>query len=504
MTSATRGCLVILFIISLALLSTVQGQVCTQRDEQALLAFQAQLRCNIVNDPTNNACPFDSWVAGTDCCQWDGVNCDSSSQRRVIGLQLNGSISLGNPTSFQITRVPSSRPFGTPLVQLTRLLNLELTFVDVNAKMPEARGSISTLKTLVIRGGRIYGDLPTAYGGLVNLESFVIENAAFGVPVPARGASGRAGIPRELCKLRKLVTFHLELLNLGGTIPDCIGRWSSLREFVVRNGGGNGDFSGRDPTYSIPNAAGLTGGLPAGLFGLTSLTSIDLNTNRLTGSLSTSIGRLINLESLNLGNNRLSGQLPREVGNLMKLQFLYLNGNHFSQQLSSSLGKRLKALVELDLGSNKFSGPIPEAVLNILTLEVLRLDDNGFTGKLPKGNLPGSRSVSNLRLNVSLNYISGPLDPRLLPPNTQDLYVCCQHRKLARTGIPSSISVLKSLAILDLHDNQLGGTIPTSFDQLPDLDRVDLSYNNLRGEVPPAIEELRERANLKGNPLLSR
>ncbi|KAL2609180.1 hypothetical protein R1flu_027756 [Riccia fluitans] len=503
MASATRGCLVILFIISLALLSPAQGQVCTQEDEQALLDFKAQLRCNKINDPTNNACPFDSWVEGTDCCQWNGVNCDSSSQQGVIGIQLNGSISLGKRTSFQITRVPNSGNFGASLVQLP-LLNLELTFVDVNANLPREWGSISTLKTLVIRGGRIFGDIPTAYGGLVNLESFVIENAAFGVPVPARSPSGTAGIPKELCKLTELVTFHLELLNLGGTIPDCIGRWSSLQEFVVRNGGGDRDFSGRDPSSSIPNAAGLTGGLPAGLFRLTSLTSIDLNTNRLTGSLPSSIGRLINLESLNLGNNRFFGQLPGDVGDLMNLQFLYLNGNHFSQQLSSSLGKKLKALVELDLGSNNFSGPIPEAVLNILTLEVLRLDDNGFTGKLPKGNLPGSRSVSNLRLNVSLNYISGPLDPRLLPPNTQDLYVCCQHSKLARTGIPSSISVLTSLVTLDLHDNQLGGTIPTSFGQLPDLDRVDLSYNNLMGQIPPAIRALGDRANLKGNPLLRR
>ena len=72
---------------------------------------------------------------------------------------------------------------------------------------------------------------------------------------------------------------------------------------------------------------GLTGEIPAGLGGLSSLVELDLWFNQLSGTIPSEIGDLANLELLNLSRNRLNGSIPAWLPNLSNLVELKLGGN---------------------------------------------------------------------------------------------------------------------------------------------------------------------------------
>ena len=75
---------------------------------------------------------------------------------------------------------------------------------------------------------------------------------------------------------------------------------------------------------------GLTGEIPAGLGGLSSLVELDLWFNQLSGTIPSEIGDLANLELLYLSRNRLNGSIPAWLPNLSNLVELKLGGNQFT------------------------------------------------------------------------------------------------------------------------------------------------------------------------------
>jgi Leucine-rich repeat (LRR) protein len=62
--------------------------------------------------------------------------------------------------------------------------------------------------------------------------------------------------------------------------------------------------------------------------------------------------------------------------------------------------------------------------------------------------------------------------------------------------IPSSIGDLTNLTYLDLENNQLSGSIPSSIGNLPNLLTLDFNENNLTGSIPSSIGDLSELRNL--------
>ncbi|KAL3940551.1 MAG: hypothetical protein SGBAC_004930 [Bacillariaceae sp.] len=77
---------------------------------------------------------------------------------------------------------------------------------------------------------------------------------------------------------------------------------------------------------------GLQGSIPAVLFGLTSLTLLDLSNNQLTGRIPESIGNLGTgaLKELRLQSNQLSGSIPASISSLRSLEWLYLQDNRLA------------------------------------------------------------------------------------------------------------------------------------------------------------------------------
>lgn len=92
--------------------------------------------------------------------------------------------------------------------------------------------------------------------------------------------------------------------------------------------------------------------LPAYVFGLADLETLDASNNRLTGAIQAEIRQLKNLKSLDLSHNRLTG-VPAEIGQLPLLESLDLSYNRLTG-LPYELGN-LKSLKRLDLTGNDVS-----------------------------------------------------------------------------------------------------------------------------------------------------
>ena len=206
------------------------------------------------------------------------------------------------------------------------------------------------------------------------------------------------------------------------------------------------------------------------------------------------IGQARSLTSLLVANNNIPGPLPDELFNLTSLKYLFLNYNKFTGTLSSSLD-RLSALEELYLFSNELQGTLPDAIVRLMWIRILSLGYNKFTGTVPEeiSYLPYLESLSLQAMASSTNDIFGfksgfvgNLPPFHMNPLLRELY-------LGSNGFGSTIPLNflagvqdKTATVrVDLHDNNLVGSIPTTLTAFSDL-RLDLSDNTITS-IPPEI-----------------
>nr|CAB3489252.1 unnamed protein product [Digitaria exilis] len=154
----------------------------------------------------------------------------------------------------------------------------------------------------------------------------------------------------------------------------------------------------------------------------------------LQGELSPGIGNLSFLRLLDLTKTDLPGTIPADLGRLHRLRTLSLPGNGFSGAIPSTIAN-LSQLNLLDLGQNTLSDQIlPELLQDMHNLQTLALNDNELSGQIPPYLFNNTPSLRNIYLGN--NRLSGP--------------------------IPQSVDSLPLLEYLDLHLNQLSGTVPAS------------------------------------------
>lgn len=282
----------------------------------------------------------------------------------------------------------------------------------------------------------------------------------------------------------------------------------------------------------------LTGNLPASLFDLTNLEVLRLLDNELTGTLPSAVGRLTSLKELDLKGNMFSGTLPEGIASLDNLSSLILDGNSFDGGLSYVT--ELDQLRGLSISNNTFSGSFPEALTNLKLLTFLDLSSNNFSGNLPAtlGELDDLQA-----LRIGMNDFTGtvPIEltglPSLLEFKLADNLNLCEPTSAVYTDWVAGLSNYEnfntclynlksdSLALvalyestdgdnwtnntnwltdnvdtwygvgtisdridsLNLHDNNLSGTIPEIITQLSELRYLNLQSNNLTGTIPLSI-----------------
>ncbi|XP_030940997.1 probably inactive leucine-rich repeat receptor-like protein kinase At5g48380 [Quercus lobata] len=104
---------------------------------------------------------------------------------------------------------------------------------------------------------------------------------------------------------------------------------------------------------------GLIGRFPRGIKNCTSLTGLDLSSNKLSGPLPFDICRLFGyLTSLDLSSNSFSGEIPMSLSSCSYLNVLKLDNNQLTGQIPPELGL-LGRMKTFSVSNNMLSGVVP-------------------------------------------------------------------------------------------------------------------------------------------------
>ncbi|KAJ6316044.1 hypothetical protein OIU78_019345 [Salix suchowensis] len=411
--------------------------------------------------------------------------------------------SLAELRSLSIIRLSNnnlSAPVPEFLANYPKLTSLELTSCQLNGIFPQTVFQIPTLETLDLSFNKLLqGSFPVFHQNL-SLQTLLLSTTNF---------SGT--LPQSIGNLEKLSRIELVGNNFTGTIPSSIANLTQLFYLDLSSN----KFEGRIPsfrrsedlTYVDLSRNNLTGEIPSGHWeGLLSLTYVGLGYNAFNGSIPSSLFAIPSMLRIQLSNNRFGGQIP-EFPNVSSslLDTLDFSSNKLEGPIPSSVFD-LANLNVLDLSSNKLNGTVElHLVQKLLNLTTLGLSYNNLTviasGK--NSNLSSRPQIKNLRLascnlrvfpdlrnqsklshlDLSDNQITGPV-PGWISELSILQYLNLSRNLLVDLERPLS---LPGLTILDLHHNQLQGSIPAppSF-----ITYVDYSSNNFSSIIPPNIDSI--------------
>ncbi|KAG5626206.1 hypothetical protein H5410_011424 [Solanum commersonii] len=441
-------------------------------EDQKMLLLQ--LRNNLTCD-SEISTKLVKWNQRIDCCQWEGVTCNSEGQ--VIGLDLSaesfsGSINLlANLKFLSIVRLDGnnlSAPIPEFFAELTNLTVLSLSSCNLIGEAPQKIFQVPTLQTIDLSENEMLGGSLPEFPSKGSLQNLVLSDTKF---------SG--SLPESIGNLRKLSRIELRACNFTGPIPSSM---ENLTQLVLLDFELN-SFTGSFPSFKLSK----------------NLTRIYSARNRLTG-ISSDWQGFENLKYLDLSNNSISGLIPASVFYLPSLSDLVLSNNMFSGQITE-LQNVISPLTSLELSSNKLEGPIPEFLFELHDLYGLSLSFNKFNGTVQLKKFTNLNKLVSLDLShnsLSVDTTISESDLALLPQLNSFMLASCNLQ---------NISFLKNqskLSMLDLSNNQLTGEIPNWLVEINDglLRFLNLSFNQfMRLQEPYTIGFLMNFLDLHSNLL---
>ncbi|KAF8712823.1 hypothetical protein HU200_028596 [Digitaria exilis] len=410
-----------------------------------------------------------SWRNGTDCCLWEGIDCDASSGHvTILDINNRGLFSYGlDPAVFN----------------LTSLRRLDLSMNDFGGYDIPATGfeRFTFLTHLNLSNSGFYGQIPIGISKLVNLLSLDLSTYSDDGDAYYYDFSGPSSYYRNnhlrecsfgtlVANLSNLRELYLDMVDLSLNADE----WAtSLATYVPRlqvlslaNCGLGGPISkslSRLHSLVVINLErnyGITAGpFPEFFMDFLNLTVLQLSWTNLEGWYPTKPFRSANLRVLDLScNENLSGNLPN-FSNASALETLRLDWTNFSyaRPTSSSNFRSLKAL-------------------SIDDLRKINIYDTGFTGLMPAA----IGRLTNLR-NMYINYcgFSGPMPAEI--GNLTNLKAMNIKGQNSGSPIPYAIGQLRELAWLVIQDCNFPGSVPSSIANLTRLILLDISSNSLDG-----------------------
>ncbi|KAJ9146156.1 hypothetical protein P3X46_028460 [Hevea brasiliensis] len=318
----------------------------------------------------------------------------------------------------------------------------------------------------------------------------------------------RGKISHSLLELRHLAYLDLSYNDFGGThFPLNNSSLTKLRYLslstanLALNFSSLGNFSGLqflDLSYNNFHYVRNT----EWLFGLSSLSFLDLSGNLLNrpNDWLQIVNKLPNLESLILSSCFSEDWIAltlSPINSSSSLATLDLSYNDLViPSIQTWLSNISQNIIELDLSSNTLPGSNDLALFgNMISLQWLSLDNITLVGGIPKsfGNMSQLRGLYLMRNNLKMQ----------LPDLIQNLSGCAEKSLEALnlhgneiTGTLPDLTRFSSLALLNLGTNSLNGTIDKSIGRLTKLRILDLSGNSLYGVI--SEDHFLNLSNLKG------
>ena len=233
----------------------------------------------------------------------------------------SGLFNLSSLRRLSLYRTDLGGPLPPAIGRLANLEQLNLTDAGVTGPIPKELGKLTNLRTLNLAGNYMTGPIPPSLGNLSSLEFLSCFWCELTGPIPPElgrlstlatlelGRNHLTGeIPAELGDLANLQSLGLERNNLTGSIPAELGDLANLEHLDLSNNG-------------------LTGAIPATFNGLQNLNRLYLQENALEGAVPDEIGELPNLYHLWIGNNAgLSGAVPTGMTGLSSLESFKAGG----------------------------------------------------------------------------------------------------------------------------------------------------------------------------------
>nr|VDC59182.1 unnamed protein product [Brassica rapa] len=481
----------------------------------------------------------ESWGnRSTDCCNWDGVTCNTESGK-VIGLDLSCSCLHGRLE-------PNSSLF-----RLKHLTSLNLAFNNFTfSPIPDKFSNLMLLETLNLSGSSLKGHIPKEILQLTSLVSLdlsyyyyysppsslllSIENPPLFLRLLARNLRNlraldlscvniSSEIPHEFSYMLSLRSLHLELCSLVGEFPSGVFMIPSLQSIILDQ---NPDLRGSLPVFHrnnslqvlrlletsfsgiIPDSIGnlkhlaslilaysnFAGRIPSSLGELSNLSSLSLYRNHFTGEVPSSIGNLKQLINFGVSSNQLTGNFPSALLNLTKLRFINLGSNHFTGFLPPNIGQLSKLEVLYAYG-NCFTGAVPSSLLQISSLTRLALDDYQLSDLVGFENVSLFSNLQLLSFQSNNFRVSSPVDLNVFSSLKQLVYLDLSGIPLSTANITSDSDFSSNLEYLNLPGCNIT-EFPEFLRDQRNLKYLYLSNNNIKGQVPDWLWRLQELQDL--------
>ncbi|CAL5328164.1 unnamed protein product [Camellia sinensis] len=475
-------------------ITCLHAQLCTQQQSSALLQFKQQFSFN--KPAFSIFCDFvgihsypkmESWKEGSDCCSWDGVECDNNTSQ-VIGLDLscswlNGTIHPNSTIFYYFPHLQSLNlafndfgmsPISSEFSRFTRLTHLNLSYSNFSGKIPIEVSFLSKLVSL---------DLSNNYDLRLEEPGFelLVQNLTKVRELNLGAVNISSVVSNSLLNLTSLTLLDLSGCGLLGKFPNEIFHLPHLNELSIWN---NLALTGNFPEFvnsSSPlqylglSLTSFSGELPDSIGNLKSLKTLVAVDCKFYGSIPTALGNLTEMTDLAIGHNNFIGMLPSSLSNLGNLVYLLVSNNNFEGIISDFLPNS-KNLLYLYAGSNNFSGPFPSLVANLTKLVELVLKNSQLRGPLPSQII----ELPNLVwLNLRDNLISGTI------PSWVFSLPALHYFNISNNKLTGHVKEFKSthLTVVDLSNNNLHGRFPSSTFKLVNLSSLILSSNNFSGEL---------------------
>ncbi|XP_074282210.1 receptor-like protein EIX1 isoform X1 [Silene latifolia] len=422
--------------------------------------------------------------------------------------------SLGKLSSLRTLDLSGNMLSGeipVSLGMLSNLTKLDLSGNNLTSIAPFPRFP-SNLETLDLSNNQFSGKIPTSIGQLSKLQSlFLKDNPLEGVLL----SEPQFGSLSSLTLLE--IDDTLLTLNLSsGWVPPF-----QLQYFSAANCKINGKLppwlqTQKNLSYLTLSNANISGEMPRWFHTMQQLEFVDLSNNKLKGSpifpinfysiylSNNSLSRQIMLNgrktevylqanTINLTNNSISEPLPENLGHIMpNLELLLLANNQITGPIPRSLCQ-LTSLSNLDIQNNRLSGVIPNCWANISTLLYVSLSYNKLEGHIPCFNNRDSFNFGlgdQFYLHLNDNMLTGEIPSCLSDLSNLQILDVGGNQLSGKMNKWFRAKKFKELKIIRLRGNKFSGTIPRQICSLPQLQLVDLAHNHFTGYIPHCLSNL--------------